>query len=122
MLTDVLLVMKSRKNMRHLQRALVSVVDDDESVRESLPDLLRELGFEARAFASGDEFLSSDCVSGTRCLILDVAMPDMTGLDVQRELGLRGQKIQTTEEYLLTRALLRQSRYQEGFQHWFRYR
>jgi len=76
-----------------LQRALVSVVDDDESVRDSLPDLLRELGFEARAFASGDEFLSSDCVSGTRCLILDVAMPGMTGLDVQRELGLRGRKI-----------------------------
>ena len=72
---------------RHLQRALVSVVDDDESVRESLPDLLKELGFEARAFASGDEFLSSDCVSGTRCLILDVAMPDMTGLDLQRELA-----------------------------------
>jgi FixJ family two-component response regulator len=76
-----------------LQRALVSVVDDDESVRDSLPDLLRELGFEARAFASGDEFLSSDCVSATRCLILDVAMPGMTGLDVQRELGLRGRKI-----------------------------
>ena len=73
-----------------MQRALVSVVDDDESVRESLPDLLKELGFGARAFASGDEFLSSDCVSGTRCLILDVAMPDMTGLDLQRELGLRG--------------------------------
>ena len=76
-----------------MQRALVSVVDDDESVRDSLPDLLKELGFEARAFASGDEFLSSDCVSGTRCLILDVAMPGMTGLDVQRELGLRGRKI-----------------------------
>jgi FixJ family two-component response regulator len=92
-LTDVLLVMKSRTNRRHLQGALVSVVDDDESVRDSLPDLLRELGFEARAFASGDEFLSSDCISGTRCLILDVAMPGMTGLDVQRELGLRGRKI-----------------------------
>ena len=76
-----------------MQRALVSVVDDDESVRESLPDLLKELGFEARAFASGDEFLSSNCVNGTRCLILDVAMPGMTGLALQRELGLRGQKI-----------------------------
>ena len=54
------------------------------------PILLKELGFEARAFASGDEFLSSDCVNGTRCLILDVAMPGMTGLDLQRELGLRG--------------------------------
>jgi PleD family two-component response regulator len=65
---------------RHLQRALVSVVDDDESVRDSLPELLRELGFEAGAFASGDEFLSSVCVNGTRCLILDVAMPGTTGL------------------------------------------
>ena len=76
-----------------MQRALVSVVDDDESLRDSLPDLLKELGFEARVFASGDEFLLSDCVNGTRCLILDVAMPGMTGLDLQRELGLRGQKI-----------------------------
>ena len=76
-----------------MQRALVSVVDDDESMRDSLPDLLKELGFEARSFASGDEFLSSDCVHETRCLILDVAMPGMTGLDLQEELGLRGQKI-----------------------------
>ena len=72
------------------EHPLICLVDDDESVRESLPDLLRELGFEARAFASGDDFLSSDCVNGTRCLILDVAMPGMTGLDLQRELGLRG--------------------------------
>ena len=76
-----------------MQRKLVSVVDDDGSVRDSLPDLLRELGFEARTLASGDEVLSSDCVNGTRCLILDVAMPGMTGLDLQRELGLRGRKI-----------------------------
>ena len=76
-----------------MQRALVSLVDDDESVRDSLPDLLKELGFEARAFSSGNEFLSSDCVDRTQCLILDVAMPDMTGLDLQQELRIRGQKI-----------------------------
>ena len=76
-----------------MERTLVSLVDDDESMRDSLPDLLKELGFEARAFASGDEFLSSDWVNRTRCLILDVAMPNMTGLDLQRELQLRGQKI-----------------------------
>jgi FixJ family two-component response regulator len=75
-----------------VQRAFVSVVDDDESVRNSLPRLLKELGFEGRAFSSGNEFLSSDCVNSTRCLILDVAMPDMNGFDVQRELRLRGQK------------------------------
>lgn len=73
--------------------ALVSVVDDDESVRESLPDLLRELGFLVQAFASAEEFLSSDCVDQTRCLILDVAMPGMSGPDLQRELLRRGLEI-----------------------------
>lgn len=69
---------------------LLSVVDDDESVRESLPDLLRKLGFAARAFSSAQEFLSSDSVDETQCLILDVAMPGMTGLDLQQELKRRG--------------------------------
>jgi FixJ family two-component response regulator len=69
------------------------VVDDDESVRESLPDLLREFGFAARAFSSAEEFLSSDCLDHTRCLILDIAMPGMSGLDLQRELKLRRQEI-----------------------------
>jgi len=73
--------------------APVSVVDDDESVRESLPDLLRELGFVVQAFASAEEFLVSDCVDQTRCLILDVAMPGMSGPDLQRELLRRGQEI-----------------------------
>src|SRR5262249_31704984 len=75
------------------ERAVVSVVDDDESVRESLPDLLKEFGFEPRAFASGEEFLSSDSLDRTACLILDIAMPKMTGFDVQRELQIRGQRI-----------------------------
>ena len=72
---------------------LVSVVDDDESLRESLPDLLTELGFSVRAFASAEEFLESDCVGETRCLILDIAMPGMTGPDLQQELMARGQEI-----------------------------
>jgi len=75
------------------RRLLVSVVDDDESVRESLPDLLRELGFAARAFPSAEEFLASDSVGQTSCLILDVAMPRMSGPDLQRELSRRGQQI-----------------------------
>jgi FixJ family two-component response regulator len=69
---------------------LVSVVDDDESVRESLPDLLKEFGFAARAFPSAQEFLGSDTVLRTRCLILDIGMPGMSGPELQRELKRRG--------------------------------
>jgi len=75
------------------KRSLVSVVDDDESVRESLPDLLREFGFEAKAFASAEEFLASGYIEQTRCLILDIAMPGMSGQDLQEELTRRRQKI-----------------------------
>jgi len=75
------------------ERLLLSVVDDDEMLRESLPDLLREFGFAARAFSSGQDFLSSDYVDETSCLILDVAMPGMSGLDLQEELKRRGQVI-----------------------------
>lgn len=74
-------------------RPLVAVVDDDESVRESLPDLLTELGFVAKAFASAHEFLASGDVIATRCLLLDVAMPGMSGPELQQELTLRGQVI-----------------------------
>lgn len=70
-------------------RPLVSVVDDDESVRESLPDLLQVFGFAVETFASAEEFLASDRVGQTRCLILDVAMPGMSGPDLQRELAER---------------------------------
>ena len=74
-------------------RPLVSIVDDDESVRESLPDLLRVLGFSAQAFSSAEEFLDSGYVDHTRCLILDVAMPGMSGPDLQEELKLRRREI-----------------------------
>jgi FixJ family two-component response regulator len=73
--------------------SLVSVVDDDESVRESLPDLLREFGFAVRAFSSAEEFLASDCIDQTNCLILDIAMPGMTGPDLQQKLKSRRQQI-----------------------------
>lgn len=72
---------------------LISVVDDDESVRESLPDLLRELGFAAEAFSSAEEFLASDCLGQTKCLVLDVTMPGMSGPDLQQELTRRRQEI-----------------------------
>ncbi len=76
-----------------VRRSLVSVVDDDESVRESLPDLLRELGFASHTFSSAKAFLASEYVGQTSCLILDIAMPGMTGPDLQRELTLRRQEI-----------------------------
>ena len=70
-------------------RTLVTVIDDDESVRESLPDLLAEFGFDVRAFSSAEAFLASDCVAATRCLIVDIAMPAMSGLDLQKQLKAR---------------------------------
>ena len=75
------------------KRSLVSVVDDDESVRESLPDLLRQFGFQAEAFSSAEAFLASNVVSDTSCLVLDVAMPGMSGTDLQQELTRRRQAI-----------------------------
>jgi FixJ family two-component response regulator len=73
--------------------SLVSVVDDDEPMREALPDLLRQFGFAAEAFASAEAFLASEFVSKTSCLLLDVAMPGMSGPDLQQELTRRRQKI-----------------------------
>jgi len=75
------------------ERPLVSVVDDDESVRESLPDLLREFGYVARAFSSGEEFLASEYVEKTGCLIVDIAMPGMSGPALQSELRRRKYRV-----------------------------
>jgi FixJ family two-component response regulator len=75
------------------KRPLVSVVDDDESVRESLPDLLRQFGFAAEAFSSAEAFLASGVVSETSCLLLDVAMPGISGPDLEHELTQRRQVI-----------------------------
>ena len=85
--------MESLDGRDGIHRLLVAVVDDDESVRESLPDLLGELGFGARTFASAEDFLVSDSLGRTRCIVLDIAMPGMTGFDLQQELKARGQNI-----------------------------
>ena len=74
-------------------RSLVSVVDDDESVRESLPDWLRQFGFAVEAFSSAEAFLASNAISETSCLLLDIAMPGMSGPELQRELRRRRQQI-----------------------------
>ncbi|MGH6616831.1 response regulator transcription factor [Sphingomonas sp.] len=71
------------------KRKLVSVVDDDEFVREALPDLLRSFGLEAQPFSSAAEFLASESLDRTGCLVLDVTMPGMTGPELQLELATR---------------------------------
>jgi FixJ family two-component response regulator len=85
--------MELTEERRPTEGSLISVVDDDESVRESLPDLLGEFGFAVRAFSSAEEFLASDCIDQTRCLVLDVAMPGMSGPELQRELKLSRREI-----------------------------
>jgi len=76
-------------------KRIVAVVDDDESVRESLPDLLGEIGFKATAFASAQEFLAYDRIAEAQCLILDISMPGMSGPELQCELIRRGHLIPT---------------------------
>lgn len=75
------------------ERKFIAVVDDDESVRESLPDLLREFGYAAGGFSSAEEFLASGNSTQAECLVLDIAMPGMSGLDLQRELTRQERKI-----------------------------
>jgi FixJ family two-component response regulator len=86
-------VMHCQGDRSAIEHPLVSIVDDDESVRESLPDLLREFGFAVRAFSSAQEFLASGCVDETRCLILDIAMPGISGPELQQELKRLGREI-----------------------------
>jgi FixJ family two-component response regulator len=74
-------------------RPLVAVVDDDISVRESLPDLLQQVGFAVEAFGSAEAFLTSDAANATRCLVLDVGLPGMNGPDLQEELVRRGKRV-----------------------------
>jgi len=85
--------MKSLDGRGTIQPPLVAVVDDDESVRESLPDLLGEFGFRSKVFSSAEEFLASDAVGQMGCLVLDIAMPGMTGFELQQELKVRGHNI-----------------------------
>lgn len=74
---------------------MVCVVDDDESVRESLPDLLLEFGFASEAFAAPSDFLRSGAAAKADCLLLDIAMPGMSGPELRRELLRGGHDIPT---------------------------
>ena len=65
---------------------LISIVDDDDALRNSLDDLIRSIGFQTQGFPSADAFLSSNQARDTACLILDVRMPGMNGLDLQRQI------------------------------------
>jgi FixJ family two-component response regulator len=86
---------KSTTGRSDIRRVHVAVVDDDESVRESLTDLLKEFGFAVQVFSSAEEFLASESIGDISCLLLDIAMPGMTGLDLQRELKVRRYEIPT---------------------------
>ena len=73
--------------------SLISGVDDDESLRESLEGLLKSIGYDTAVFSSAESFLSSDVLTKTACLILDVRMPGMSGPELQRELIRRQRNI-----------------------------
>src|SRR5450432_2633100 len=74
---------------------LISIVDDDESIRDATKGLVRSLGYQAMTFASAEEFLQSDSVDSTSCLITDVQMPGLSGIDLQSGLIARGVQMPT---------------------------
>ncbi len=74
---------------------MISIVDDDESMREATKGLVRSLGYRAATFASAEEFLQSDSIDSTSCLIADVQMPGLSGIDLQRRLIAQGTRMPT---------------------------
>jgi FixJ family two-component response regulator len=104
----------SREDAPMSAQLVVSVVDDDESVRESLPPLLEAFGFVARAFTSAEAFLGSDAVARTSCLILDITMPGMSGVELYRELRARGCNIPVIFITARGNGALRQALLEEG--------
>jgi FixJ family two-component response regulator len=78
-----------------LQQALIAIVDDDESVREAMSGLMKALGFVAEAFASAEDFLQSGRLHGTSCLIADIQMPGLTGLQLHARIVASGHAIPT---------------------------
>jgi len=83
---------------------VIAVVDDDESFRDALQRLLRTLGYQVQAFASGEEFVRSSHLGLVACVILDLALPGMSGLEVQHQLAARGLQIAIAVVTALTEA------------------
>lgn len=75
---------------RRKRRPIVAIVDDDPSVREAIRDLLNSQGYTTRDFSSGEQFLRSRLRGAAQCLILDLRLPGMSGLDLHRKLQARG--------------------------------
>jgi FixJ family two-component response regulator len=80
---------------RSTNQPLIAIVDDDESVREATKDLMRSMGLAVEAFACGEDFLRSPHLSRTACLVADINMPGMSGLDLHRHLSVRNKSIPT---------------------------
>jgi FixJ family two-component response regulator len=72
---------------------MISIIDDDASVRAAIDRLVRSLGYAARSFASADEFLRSPCANDASCVIADVQMPGMSGIELQNVLIARGRRL-----------------------------
>src|SRR5882757_4109661 len=86
-------LMKREIKMR--SASLISIIDDDASMREATKGLVRSLGYRAVAFVSADEFLQSGSVDETSCLITDVQMPGLSGVELQRRLIAQGNFVPT---------------------------
>jgi FixJ family two-component response regulator len=79
--------------MKEMPGHVIAIVDDDESVREATTSLLRSNNFRAETFSSAEEFLNSPLLAKTRCLLLDIGMPGMNGLELQRHMAGEGRRI-----------------------------
>ena len=76
-----------------MSQGMIAIVDDDDVVREAMKSLMRSLGYNASTFGSADEFLKSEQVSNTSCLVTDLQMPGLSGIDLQDWLIARGHRI-----------------------------
>src|SRR5215471_15320064 len=84
------IIMSVLRNLDLVDAPMISIIDDDPSVREATDGLVRSLGYQAAMFASAEDFLQSDRVDETSCLITDVQMPGLSGVELQSELIARG--------------------------------